>query len=71
MMYLTQQPDGTHTSKPVPMHPDDLAPQAWPTVASSVIAAGALFEQAGWPTDALDAALSQLAAEWDAPPDDA
>ena len=70
MMYMTQRPDGAHTSKPVPMHPDDLAPQAWPAVAASAIAAGVLFEQAGWPTDGLDAAVSKLAAAWDAPPDE-
>ena len=58
-MYLSQGPDATHTSKPVPMHTDDLAPQAWPAVAVTAITAGVLFEQAGWPTEALETAVTK------------
>lgn len=70
MMYLTDRPDGTQASKPVPMHPDDLAPQAWPAVAAAAIAASTLFQQAGWPAQGLDSAISKLVDAWDAPPDE-
>ena len=70
MLQMAERDDGTFTSRPVPMHPDDLAAQAWPAVAATAIAATNLFSQAGWPTAALDVAVASLVAEWDAPPDE-